>query len=212
MIFLTSILECKNKESYTEMLGLLPSNQKTYIEKYTPEVAHKKLTARLLLYCIMKDFGRENLFKTLHHAPNGKLKCDENLFFSLSYAGDYIACGITENEQCGIDIVQKNPLKDLGNSYYLNQADNQSIARNNYDFYFYHSRYEALLKAGFIKNWQALDFSLQPDSLIINNQQIQLFTTNAQQDIIISMAGNVKQEECVIIQYSLSEIYSRQIG
>jgi len=203
MIFLTSILECKNKESYTEMLGLLPFNQKTFIEKFSPETANKKLVARQLLYSIMKDLGSENLFKTLHHAPNGKLKCDENFYFSLSYSGNYIACGITEKEQCGIDIVQKNPLKDLGDMYYLNQADNQSIACNNNDFYFYHSRYEALLKAGFINNWQTLDFSLQPDSLIINNQQIQLFTSNTNQDLMISMAGNFKQEECHIIQFNL---------
>ncbi len=185
------------------MVKALPTNQKEYLATFNPSVAIKKWAGRQLLYHAMQELGQTALFSTLHHTPNGKLMCDGYVYCSLSYAANFICCGVTLNTPCGIDMVQQSPLDALGNIYYLNESDNQSIAIDRNRFYFFHSRYEALIKLGVIEPWQEIDFSLTPNTLLPIQQTIHLGTKQVDKDLLISLASTFETEIGDIITYTL---------
>ena len=196
------------KKSY----GLLPNDRKNKVDRFRfPKDKKLSCGAYLLLKKMLSDEDVYDLSFKYGKYEKAYLANHANIYFNISHSGEYVACGIS-NEEIGVDVEQIDETIDLNiaKNYFFNEEYKDIITSKNPHIEFFNYW---VLKESYMK-YTGLGFNLNLDEFCIlksdeiklkndeNNVKFSLFDI---ENYKLACAGKYKLKKCE--EYSLNELY-----
>lgn len=196
------------KKSY----GLLPNDRKNKVDRFRfPKDKKLSCGAYLLLKKMLSDEDVYDLSFKYGKYEKAYLANHANIYFNISHSGEYVACGIS-NEEIGVDVEQIDETIDLNiaKNYFFNEEYKDIITSKNPHIEFFNYW---VLKESYMK-YTGLGFNLNLDEFCIlksdeiklkndeNNVKFSLFDI---ENYKLACAGKYKLKKCE--EYFLKDLY-----
>ena len=196
------------KKSY----GLLPNDRKNKVDRFRfPKDKKLSCGAYLLLKKMLSDEDIYDLSFKYGKYEKAYLANHDNIYFNISHSGEYVACGIS-NEEIGVDVEQIDETIDLNiaKNYFFNEEYKDIITSKNPHIEFFNYW---VLKESYMK-YTGLGFNLNLDEFCIlksdeiklkndeNNVKFSLFDI---ENYKLACAGKYKLKKCE--EYFLKDLY-----
>ena len=196
------------KKSY----GLLPNDRKNKVDRFRfPKDKKLSCGAYLLLKKMLSDEDVYDLSFKYGKYEKAYLANHDNIYFNISHSGEYVACGIS-NEEIGVDVEQIDETIDLNiaKNYFFNEEYKDIITSKNPHIEFFNYW---VLKESYMK-YTGLGFNLNLDEFCIlksdeiklkndeNNVKFSLFDI---ENYKLACASKYKLKKCE--EYFLKDLY-----
>ncbi|WP_406531742.1 4'-phosphopantetheinyl transferase family protein [Methanobrevibacter sp.] len=203
-----NVVDLDLKKSY----GLLPNDRKNKVDRFRfPKDKKLSCGAYLLLKKMLSDEDIYDLSFKYGKYEKAYLANHDNIYFNISHSGEYVACGIS-NEEIGVDVEQIDETIDLNiaKNYFFNEEYKDIITSKNPHIEFFNYW---VLKESYMK-YTGLGFNLNLDEFCIlksdeiklkndeNNVKFSLFDI---ENYKLACAGKYKLKKCE--EYFLKDLY-----
>jgi len=209
-LYALNIMGDIGKYKYEELLILISEEKQKKIRKLYFELDIKRsLYAELLIRCLIMeklDIENEEIKFSINAYGKPYLENDKTFFFNISHSGDWVFCGISENE-IGVDIEQIKKCEiGLAKRFFTKEEYetllgvwDESRDKLFYDIW--------CMKESYVK-YMGLGMSIPLDSFICDVKTGKLFIEQSPDESLNLSRCFVDKEYCAIVCYTQKTIYA----